>query len=246
MATSTLFHNFGNSMEQELLEDLVVESIKIYGVDMHYLPRRRNNFDGIYNEDDISSFDVAYPIEIYVKNVSGFEGQGSFMSKFGVEIRDQMTFTIAKRTFENEITREEVELIRPREGDLIYFALNKKCFEVKYVENKPFFYQLGSLQMFDMVCELYEYSSERFSTGIAEIDALQQDHTDDVASFAILTENGNVLVTEQGDQLVTQDYLNNQEQFDPLADNKRIESEISDDDIIDFSEANPFAETTRY
>lgn len=243
MATSTFFNNYKNSMEQELLEDLVVESIKIYGQDMYYLPRRRNNFDPLYGEDTISSFDIAYPVEMYLKTYSGFEGKGTFMSAYGIEIRDELTLTIAKRTFENEITREEAELIRPREGDLIYFTLNQKCFEIKYVDNKPFFYQLGSLQMYDMQCELYEYSNETFTTGIPEIDALQQNFSINAIDYSIKTEDDFDILTEDSDRVVSEDIENVQQEFDPLVDNDRITDKIKNDDIIDFSEDNPFAET---
>ena len=225
---------------------MVVESIKIYGQDFYYLPRRRNNFDGLYYEDDISSFDTAYLIEMYIKTFDGFQGQGSFMSKFGLEIRDQMIFSVARRTFANDITREEETIIRPREGDLLYFPLNKKCFEIKYVNNKPYFYQLGDLQMFDMDCELYEYSNERFLTGIPEIDVLQLDHSFNSFDYGIKTEDDFVLQTEDGDYLMTEQYDDIQDIFDPLADNNRIRDEIIEDDIIDFSENNPFAETQRY
>lgn len=246
MPTSTFFNNFGNSMEQELLEDLVVESIKIYGQDMYYLPRRRNNFDGVYYEDDISSFDTFYTIEMYIRSTEGFGGQGSFFSKFGLEIRDQVIFSVARRTFEVEITREEAELLRPREGDLIFFPLNKKCFEIKYVDNKPFFYQLGELQMYDLTCELYEYSNETLNTGIEDIDKLQKNFSMNAIDFGILTETNKVLKTNNGDYLVTSKFQDTIDSFDPLADNKRIGDEITDDSVIDWSESNPFADSTRY
>lgn len=246
MAVSTFFNNFGNSMEQELLEDLVVESIKTYGQDMYYLPRRRNNFDGVYYEDDISSFDTFYTIEVYIKSTEGFGGQGSFFSKFGLEIRDQVIFSIARRSFEIEITREEAEMLRPREGDLLYFPLNKKCFEIKYVDNKPFFYQLGELQMYDLTCELYEYSNETLNTGIEDIDKLQKNFSMNAIDFGILAETNKVLKTNNGDYLVTQKFQDTIEDFDPLADNKRIGDEVTDDSVIDWSESNPFADSTRY
>lgn len=243
MATSTFFNNFGMSSEQELLEDLVVECIRIYGQDMYYLPRTRNNFDGVYYEDDVSSFDTAHLIEIYVKSVDGFGGQGSFLSKFGLEIRDQAVFSIARRTFANEITRERSEIVRPREGDLIYFPLNKKCFEIKYVDNKPFFYQLGDLQMFEVTVELFEYSNERFDTGIDDIDSLQLNHSFNAYDYGIVDENGFSLKSEDGRLIVDEEYVTNLATYDPARDNERIDNEISEDDIIDWTESNPFAES---
>ena len=243
MATSTFFNNFGMSSEQELLEDLVVECIRIYGQDMYYLPRTRNNFDGVYYEDDVSSFDTAHLIEIYVKSVDGFGGQGSFLSKFGLEIRDQAVFSIARRTFANEITLERSEIVRPREGDLIYFPLNKKCFEIKYVDNKPFFYQLGDLQMFEVTVELFEYSNERFDTGIDDIDSLQLNHSFNAYDYGIVDENGFSLKSEDGRLIVDEEYVTNLATYDPARDNERIDNEISEDDIIDWTESNPFAES---
>lgn len=242
MAVSTFFNNFGNSQEQELLEDLVIESIRIYGQDMLYLPRTRTNFDQLYYEDDRSSYDYAYPVEIYIKSVEGFGGQAAFMSKFGLEIRDEVVFSIARRTFANDVTREQVEVIRPREGDLIFFPLNQKLFQIKLVDNKPFFYQLGELQMFDMTCELFEYSNEIFTTGIPEIDSIQKNYSIDALDFAIITQNADQLITSNSDYLITQQQNLKQAEYDPTADNNEIDSKISADNIVDWTESNPFAE----
>lgn len=242
MATSTFFNNFGNSNETELLEDLVVESIRIYGQDMYYIPRRLGKFDSVYYEDAVSYFDKAYPLEIYIKSVDGFGGQGTFFSKFGLEIRDQAVFSIARRTFANEIQREESNLIRPRESDLIYFPLNKKCFEIKFVDNRPFFYQLGDLQMFDLTVELYEYSNEVFNTNIAEIDALQVELSTNVYDYGVVSENDEVMIGADGSILVESEYEASLNAADPLRNNEDIDFEISDSDIIDWTESNPFAE----
>jgi len=243
MTTNPFFNNFGSSAEQELLDSIVVESIRQYGQDMFYLPRRENSYDGIYGEDDVPTYDTYYQIEIYIKSIEGFGGQGSFMSKFGLEIRDQIVFTIAKRTFENEIKEAESSLLRPREGDLIYFPLNKKVFDIKYVENKPYFYQLGELQMYDITCELFEYSNEKFTTGIAEIDDLQQNYSFNIYDYGILTQDNFVLTTEANTYLVTEEYNSILPAFDPLADNDRIEVESSRDTantLINWDETNPF------
>jgi hypothetical protein len=248
MATNPLFDNFNNVGEQELLEDLVVESIKIYGQDMYYLPRRRVNFDKLYYEDDSSSFDTVYPIEVYVKEARGFgNGENNFLGKFGAfEIRDQVILTVARRTFTLEVTRNETDILRPREGDLLYFPLNKKLFIITFTDDKPFFYQLGDLQMYDMTCELFAYSMETMSTGIPEIDSLQKQHSVDIFDYSILTEDGFRIKTEEGDYLVTSKLEDNIEEFDPLANNLEIAQTVVSDDIIDFSEQNPFAETRRY
>ena len=171
MATNVFFNNFQASQEQLLIENLIIESIKIYGHDLYYLPRTRVAFDEIYKEDTLSEFNSAHFVDMYIKNVDGFDGDGDFISKFGLEIRDRVTFTIARRTFNDEVG-SVVEINRPREGDLIYFPLNRKVFEIKFVEHEAIFYQLGSLQTYDIQCELFEFSSEKFATGIQDIDLL--------------------------------------------------------------------------
>lgn len=243
MVTSTFFNNYGQTSEQELLEDLVVESIRIYGQDMYYLPRKRNNFDGVYYNDDVSTFETAYLVEFYIRNVEGFEGQGSFLSKFGLEVRDQATLSIARRTFENDITRNDAGILRPREGDLIYIPLTKRTFEIKFVEKRPFFYQLGALQMFDMTVELYEYSNEVFNTGIDDIDSLQLNHSFNAYDYGILSQDGFLLKSEDDRLIMDEEYQANLDRYDPGRDNERIDSEIDTDDIIDWTESNPFAES---
>lgn len=156
-------------MEQELIEDLVIESIRIYGVDTWYIPRTISAKDDLLNEDSLSRFEEAYMCEMYVKSVDGFEGEGDFLSKFGLQIRDSMTLTVAMRVFNQEVGAHTEE-VRPNEGDLIYFPLNNKIFEVMHVEHEAIFYQMGSLQTYDLRCELFEYSGEVFATGQDFID----------------------------------------------------------------------------
>ena len=220
MATSVYFNNFEASMEQYLIEDLVIESIKIHGHDIYYITRTAGAVDDVLNEDDLSEYKRADFIDMYIKNFDGFEGEGDFLSKFGLEIRDEMTLTIARRTFELDVAQYTGN-DRPLEGDLIYFPLNKKMFEIKFVEHEPVFYQMGALQMYDLRCEMFEYSQETFSTGVAEIDTL----------FAGFETTSNTSI----------EYLETQDSF---ADNSTIETAA--DGIIDFSEADPFSEGGRF
>ena len=220
MATSVYFNNFEASMEQYLIEDLVIESIKIHGHDIYYITRTAGAVDDVLNEDDLSEYKRADFIDMYIKNFDGFEGEGDFLSKFGLEIRDEMTLTIARRTFELDVA-QYTQNDRPLEGDLIYFPLNKKMFEVKFVEHEPVFYQMGALQMYDLRCEMFEYSQETFSTGVAEIDTL----------FAGFETTSNTSI----------EFLETQDSF---ADNSTIETAA--DSIIDFSEADPFSEGGRF
>lgn len=241
MATNFYFNNYQNSQEQTLLENLIIESIKIYGEDMYYLPRTLNNKDELYGTDDSSSYDEAILVELYIKNVDGFGGDGSFMSKFGLEIRDQVTFTIAKRVFEDEIGIAR-NLIRPREGDCIYFPLNRKVFQIKYVDNKPIYYPLGALQMYDLTCELFEYSGESFNTGIPEIDDIQDKLSLNIFDYGVLTQDNFMLATEDGDYIVNEEFTI--DEIDPDSDNEDIQTEALE--FLDFSERDPFSENGVY
>ena len=146
--TNLYFNNYAFSGEQNLIEDLITESIKIYGVECMYMPRTLVNEDLLFGEDRLSKFETAYPIEMYIKSVDGFEGEGDFLSKFNIQIRDEMVLTVSQRRFSEELQVSDTtdETARPVEGDLIYFPLNNKVFEVKFVEHESIFYQMGGLQ----------------------------------------------------------------------------------------------------
>ena len=169
MALNNYFQKYDNN-EANLLEDLVVESIQVFGHEVSYLPRTKNNLDNIFGEDPTSSFESAYPVEVYIKTTDGFEGEGAFVGRFGLEIREQITFSIAQRTWKGLGLST-----RPLEGDLIWFGMAQKMFEILFVEHQAIFYQLGKLPTFDLSCEFFEYSSEDIDTGIPKIDAVEAD-----------------------------------------------------------------------
>jgi hypothetical protein len=228
-------------MEQKLIEDLVVESIKIYGQDMYYLPKTIIRYDPIYGEGrQAAEFNDALLAEFYIKNIEGFEGEGDFLSKFNLEIRDRVTLTIARRTFNDEIG-ELKSLDRPQEGDIIYFPLNRKFFEIKFVEHEAIFYQLGALQTYDIVCELFEYSNEKFNTGLDIIDTYFINSLNptsiDMENYAFLNEDGSVLLMESGQKLISEKYI-----LDNItaAENEAIEKEALE--FLDFSQRDPFSE----
>jgi hypothetical protein len=237
MATNFFFNNFKASGEQNLLEDLIVESIRIYGEDMTYIPRNYGNPDVLYTADDQSYYMSTYSIEMYIKSVDGFSGDGSFMSKFGLEIRDQVIFSVAQRVFANEIG-SETGFTRPREGDLIFFPLNKKCFQIRYVNKFEMFYQLGALQTWEMTCELFDYSSEVMNTGIPEIDILEDKFSTNILQFALKTEEDEFMLNESGDYIMIHDIA-----YDPIvgSDTPNVFNAESND-IIDFSQVDPFSE----
>ena len=239
LATNFFFNNFQNSQEQILIEDLIIESIKIYGLDMIYVPRNPVSIDVIYGEDPLREYIHAVPVEMYVKNIEGFAGEGDFLSKFNIQIRDQITFSIARRVFADEVGNLE-SIIRPREGDLIFLPLNKKLFEIKFVEHEAIFYQLGALQMWDLKCELFEYNNEYFETGIEDIDNLMNKYSHDLSLLSIRTESG-MNLTDQDEYIIMQeDYDINEN--DTLANNDELELEA--ESLLDFSERDPFSEGT--
>ena len=169
MPTNTYFRNFDARNEQELLHSLVTESIQIYGHDVNYIPRTLVNEDTILGEDSISEYKDAYSIEMYIKSVDGFEGEGDLISKFGLEIRDQIVFSVARRAWEG------LDIgVRPKEGDLIFFPLTEKLFQIMFVEHETPFYQTGALPTFDLTCELFTYSDEKLDTGVEEVDVIEQ------------------------------------------------------------------------
>lgn len=167
MSTNQYFNQTKRSSEQNLIEDLVIECIKIHGLDVYYIPREFVNKDKIFGEDTISKFIKSKPIEMYLENVNGFEGQGDIISKFGLEVRDSAVFIVSKVRFEKETKKK-----RPLEGDLIYLPLTKGLFEIKFVEHESPFYQFGKNYVYKVTVELFDYNEETFDTGEKEIDVI--------------------------------------------------------------------------
>ncbi len=239
MTTNFYFNNFSNSQEQLLIEDLVLESIKIYGHDMWYCPRTLVAKDDIYGEDTISEYKSAYLIDLYIKNVDSYEGDGTFLSKFNLEIRDQMTLTVSFRNFMNEVG--SIEMIdRPQEGDLIYIPMLDRLFIIKYVSKNAVFYQMGSIQMYDLVCEMFEYSSERLNTGIDAIDSIETELSLDASGYSLLTQDKFIITDQDGYQIVQSGYDFETQARDPYEDN--TEFELEGDDILDWTQIDPFSE----
>lgn len=176
MATNVYFSQKVRT-EQDLYEDIVIESLKMYGQDVYYLPREVVQEDTILNEDIESVFDDAYIIEMYISNIDGFEGDGNLLSKFGVEIRDQANFIVSKKRWNQYIGIQNAGTnnLRPSEGDLIYLPLSQSLFEIRFVEHESPFYQLSNLPTYTLQCELFEYSGEQIQTGISDIDTVMED-----------------------------------------------------------------------
>ena len=177
MATNLYFSQKVNS-EQNLYEDIVIESLKMFGQDVYYLPRTIVNEDRVFGDDVPSRFSSSYKIEMYIENVEGFDGEGDLFTKFGVEIRDQATFIVARRRWISTINRydNDINSDRPREGDLVYLPLSNSMFQIMAVEHEQPFYQLSNLVAYKLRCELFEYNDEDFDTDVAAIDDIEQDH----------------------------------------------------------------------
>ena len=288
MATNVYFNNFSYPNEQDLVEDLTIEAIKVYGHNVKYIPKNIQEIDNLFGEDKLIKYDVAADVEMYVKNVEGFEGEGDFMSKFGLQINDQLTLTVARKRFDQIKTEKLVEETgynylqesantdapsrqflsntaasntesiiletgttgvngyqitseRPQEGDLVFFPLVNKLFEIKFVEHEQIFYQTGRLQTYDLRCELFKYSSERIRTGNTEIDSIETKQSLSTLAYQFKLEDDTMLLIEDGGSLLQEFTI---ETTDRAANNSFFEFE--GDSVIDFSESNPFSEVDRY
>ena len=165
----------GSAQEQKFIENLIVETIEIYGQDIYYVPRTLVNRDTVFGEDSDSQFESAKAIRAYVNNVEGWEGQGELLSKFGVRIEDKTTFIFSREKFKEHVDDSTVLNVegRPNEGDLIWFPVTKHLFSIKFVEAEKPFYQLGKGYVWECQCELFEYSDEEINTGITDLDAIE-------------------------------------------------------------------------
>ncbi len=175
MALNPFFQQ-GSSGEQSLVQSLINEQLKMYGVEVHYMPRKYVSEKTILEEVTASKFDDAYPIEAYIDNFDGYDEMPSTLSKFGIQATNEITLTISRERFEDYITpliknESNIKLAtRPKEGDLIYFPLGDRLFEIKYVEHEKPFYQLQKNYIYELRCELFRYEDEVIDTGIDAID----------------------------------------------------------------------------
>lgn len=182
MSTINPYFSHGTRNEQYIVEDLIIECLKIYGNEVMYIPRQLISKDDILGEDRLSKFKYAYPIEMYFENVDSFDGQGAFMSKFGLMMEQSATLVVARRRWDQMIGRYSTSILpnRPAEGDLIYFPLTGGLFEIKFVKHQDPFYQLGKLYVYKLHVELFQYASERLETGFTDIDAFESLKTFDI------------------------------------------------------------------
>lgn len=206
MSTTNVYFSHGTRNEQYLIEDLIIESLRIYGNEFFYIPRTLVSKDEILGEDRLSQFTSSFPIEMYFENVDSLAGQGAFIQKFGLMLEQSATLVVARRRWDQLVGRYGQTILpnRPNEGDLIYFPLTKGLFEIKFVTHQDPFYQLGKLYVFKLQVELFQYASERIDTGIAAVDTFES-----LKSFTTNTTrspNGKVIridVTNQGSGYTT-------------------------------------------
>ena len=177
MATNLYFKPNVKS-EQNLYENLVLESIKIHGQEVYYIPRDIVNENKIFGDDVPSRFNSSYKVEMFIDNIEGFDGEGDLFTKFGVEIRDEATFVVSRRRWRDTVKRYDNEISgdRPREGDLVYLPMSKSMFEIRHVEHEQPFYQLNNVPVFRLRATTFEYSDEDLDTGIEAIDDIEKDY----------------------------------------------------------------------
>jgi len=273
---TNVYFDTGTKPEQHLYEDLMIEQLRIYGQDVFYIPRTLVKEDELFGEDTLSKFDDAYQIEMYFENVEGYEGEKEIMSKFGLQMNEDVTFVVARRRFEQLVSHDSNLIVktRPNEGDLVYFPKVKKIFEISFVDHDDPFYQIHNVPAFKLKCKTFEYSSEDMDTGIAEIDAIETDNSLDQLVYQITMEQsgtynegleledgtgnleqetatggtdnligenetgGDNVVLETGDYIIQEAYVT--DTIDENAMNDFFDTQ--DDNIIDFSESNPFGD----
>jgi|TARA_E500000318_G_scaffold38867_1_gene37461 hypothetical protein len=215
MARNPYFKDY--SGEQNVTEDITIETIKTMGRDVVYMPRDSVSTDSLFGEDLSKKFDDGYEIEMYISNVDGFEGEGDVISQYGLQIKDRAEFIVSRRRFDEEVGMVE-SLTRPREGDLIYFPLSKTLFEINFVEHENPFYQLGKLYTYKLSCEVFTLdASDEITTGNTDIDSTITDRTSVSDDLITIRDPDS---TESGDNSIS-DFDNN---------------------IFDFTESDPFSE----
>ena len=248
-------NGIGNTNEKKLYEDLIIEALKIYGHDVYYLPRTLVNRDLILGEDTLSKFDDSYLIEMYVETTEGLAGEQELINKFGLEIREETTFMLSKRRWTNAVDSEHTMIVegRPNEGDIIYYPLLNKFFEISFVEDQEPFFQLGNLPVYKLRARTWEYSSEKLNTGVTDIDSAEDAFSLDQLAHQFMLEDGSGALQLENDSVDgTKNYLINEEYNiqtqSTYADNLDLDAqagfntEDTSDDILDFTERNPFGE----
>ena len=198
MSTSVYFSR-GTQSEQWLYEDLLIEAIQIRGHEVFYLPRTLVNEDDLFGEDTLSKFSDAYSIEMWMENNEGFDGDKEILTRFGLEVRNEVTFVIARRRWEDTIASDDNLIIntRPNEGDLIWHPTIQQMYEISFVDHDDPFYEIKNLPVYKLFCRTYEYSQERFDTDVAAIDSIEDDKSTDAYFYQISAEQSSTTTYNQ-------------------------------------------------
>jgi len=258
----------GNAAEKRLHEDIIIESLKIFGQDIYYLPRTLVNRDLVLGEDTSSRFDDSYLLEMYFETNEGFAGENEIINKFGLEIRDDTTLVLSKRRFEEHVANKATLTAtgRPNEGDVVFVPLLNSYFEIQFVEDQEPFYQLGNLPVYKLKVTRWEYSSEEINTGNEVLDETEDKFSlNEIAhrftleyGQEVLTGRGSIVLEDFHDYSTGQPALLMNETYtgaevvatqSPYAGNLDMNTEAGydtvgdlSDDILDFTERNPFGE----
>tara|TARA_B100000212_G_scaffold41089_1_gene26581 strand:+ start:13 stop:837 length:825 start_codon:yes stop_codon:yes gene_type:complete len=258
----------GNDAEKRLHEDIIIESLKIFGQDIYYLPRTLVNRDLVLGEDTTSRFDDSYLLEMYFETNEGFAGENEIINKFGLEIRDDTTLVLSKRRFEEHVANKATLTAsgRPNEGDIVFVPLLNSYFEIQFVEDQEPFYQLGNLPVYKLKVTRWEYSSEEINTGQETLDQTEDKYSLNELAHRFTLEYGQEALTGRGSIVLEDyhDYSTGQPAFlmnetytgaevvatqSPYASNLDLNTEAGygtvgdlSDDILDFTERNPFGE----
>lgn len=183
MATNPYFESSWTEteMDQELFNDIIIESIKVHGRDFLYLPRTLTNFDEFFGEDAVSAFNDIASVEFYLESTDGWEGEGKFISKFGFELREEATVIVARSRFQEEVTSKFPEITGPRNGDIIIMPpeMDKRVrmFEISHASSESMFYQIGELYVYKVTVRTFEYNGETFNTGLEDVDSYEMDYS---------------------------------------------------------------------
>ena len=258
----------GNQAEKRLHEDIIIESLKIFGQDIYYLPRTLVNRDLVLGEDTSSRFDDSYLLEMYFETNEGFAGENEIINKFGLEIRDDTTLVLSKRRFEEHVANKATLTAsgRPNEGDVVFVPLLNSYFEIQFVEDQEPFYQLGNLPVYKLKVTRWEYANEEINTGNEILDQTEDKYTLNTIAHRtsleygqeVLTGAGSIVLEDYHDYATGQPALMMLETYStsstiqtqsPYAGNLDMNTEAGydtvgdlSDDILDFTERNPFGE----
>jgi len=258
----------GNQAEKRLHEDIIIESLKIFEQDIYYLPRTLVNRDLVLGEDTSSRFDDSYLLEMYFETTEGFAGENEIINKFGLEIRDDTTLVLSKRRFEEHVANKATLTAtgRPNEGDVVFVPLLNSYFEIQFVEDQEPFYQLGNLPVYKLKVTRWEYANEEINTGNEALDQVEDKYTLNTIAHRntleygqeVLTGAGSIILEDYHDYSTGQPALMMLETYttssaiqtqSPYAGNLDMNTEAGydtvgdlSDDILDFTERNPFGE----